>query len=373
MPNLNGGIVSLYVLGAVICIQLFYYIYFFIRLAYYKTLSKKQSQQHPVSVVVCARNEAANLTNNLVGVLVQKYSSTHEVIVVNDNSADESKYLLEALQKTFKQLTTVTLTQEAKLIPGKKYPLSVGIKTAKYAIVLLTNADCVPVSENWIHNMQDAYDEHTEIVLGYSLYKKYKGWLNAVIRFDAFHTALQYLSYALAKIPYMGVGKNLSYKKDVFFRHKGFSSTNHVDNGDDDLFISLAATKNNTRIIIDPDTFILSEPKRTWHSWKLQKKRHYTTAKYYKPIHKLLLMLYNTSHFLFYPLLVWSLFVSNEYFVISLVVLKYIMQGWIYYRTMQKLHVIDLWKWFIVLDIWTFFYYLLFTPTLWKKPSTRWV
>lgn len=372
MLNLNWSDISLYALGGIICIQLFYYIYFFLRLAYYKTSPKKQSQQHPVSVVVCARNEAENLADNLPGILVQKYSSTHEVIVVNDNSVDESKYLLEAFQKTFKNFTVVNLTQEAKLIPGKKYPLSVGIKTAKYEIILLTDADCVPASENWIYKMQHAYDEHTEIVLGYSPYKKYKGWLNTIIRFETFHTAIQYLSYALAKLPYMGVGRNLSYKKDVFFRHKGFSSINHVVSGDDDLFISLAATKNNTRIIIDPDTFTLSEPKRTWRSWRQQKGRHYSTARYYKPIHKFLLMLYNASNFLFYPLLACSLVVSNGQFVMGLIVLKYIVQGWIYYKTMQKLQVMDLWKWFIVLDIWTFFYYLLFAPTLWKKPRHQW-
>jgi glycosyltransferase involved in cell wall biosynthesis len=372
MPNLNWSVISLCILGVIICIQLFYYIYFFVRLAYYKEVPKKQSQQHPVSVVICARNEAENLANNLPGVLVQKYASTHEVIVVNDNSVDESKYLLASFQKTFKQLAVVTLTQEAKLIPGKKYPLSVGIKTAKHEVVLLTDADCVPASEDWIYKMQHAYNEDTEIVLGYSPYKKYKGWLNAIIRFETFHTALQYLSYTLAKLPYMGVGRNLSYKKDIFFRHKGFSSINHVTSGDDDLFISLAATKNNTRIIIDPDTFTLSEPKRTWRSWRLQKSRHYSTAKYYKPIHKLLLMVYNGSHFLFYPLLAWSLVICNWQLVSIFILIKYSIQGWVYYKTMQKLQAIDLWKWFIVLDIWTFFYYLLFAPTLWKKPRRQW-
>ena len=372
MPNLNWSNFSLYTLGSIVFIQLFYYIYFFLRLAYYKALPKKQSQQHPVSVVICARNEAENLANNLPGVLVQKYSSTHEVIVVNDNSLDESKYLLEEFKKTFKNLTVVNLTQEAKLIPGKKYPLSVGIKTSNYEIVLLTDADCVPASENWIYKMQDAYDQHTEIVLGYSPYKKYKGWLNAIIRFETFHTALQYLSYALAKLPYMGVGRNLSYKRAIFFRYKGFSSINHVASGDDDLFISLAATKNNTRIIIDPDTFTLSEPKRTWRSWRQQKGRHYSTARYYKPIHKFLLMLYNGSHFLFYPLLAWSLVICNWQLVSIFILIKYSIQGWVYYKTMKKLQVMDLWKWFIVLDIWTFFYYLLFAPTLWKKPQRRW-
>ena len=240
-----------YAFCLVTLIQVFYYLFFFTRLALYKTKSKPISQTHPVSVIICARDEAANLAKNLPGALVQQYSTTHEVIVVDDNSFDDSKYLLEELQKTFRQLHIVELKQEAKLIPGKKFPLSVGIKTAKYEIVLLTDADCVPVSEHWIDKMQQAFEPDTEIVLGYGPYHKKKGLLNRIIRWETFHTALQYFSYALAGIPYMGVGRNLSYKKEIFYRHKGFSAHNNIPSGDDDLFINMAATKKNTKININ--------------------------------------------------------------------------------------------------------------------------
>src|SRR5499426_1444394 len=123
-------------------IQVFYYSFFYSRVAFYKEKTKQQSQQHPVSVVICARDEDENIARNLPGVLVQQYASTREVIVVNDNSVDDSKYILEELQKTFKFLQIVDLKQEAKLISGKKYPLSIGIKEAKHEIVLLTDADC---------------------------------------------------------------------------------------------------------------------------------------------------------------------------------------------------------------------------------------
>ena len=156
-------------------IQLFYYLYFFVRLAFYKVKPVTTSQTHPVSVIICARDEAANLAKNLPGALVQKYRTTHEVIVVNDNSFDESKYILEEYQRTFKQLHLVELKQEARFIPGKKFPLSVGIKTAKYEIVLFTDADCVPASEFWIEKMQEGYRDNIEIVLGYGAYHKKKG------------------------------------------------------------------------------------------------------------------------------------------------------------------------------------------------------
>src|SRR5436190_18120790 len=264
MPLTNWEQIIFYCFAAVTAIQVFYYSWFFSRVAFYKQKQKLKSQQHPVSVIVCARDEDENLARNLPGVLVQTYRSTYEVVAVNDNSVDDSKYILQELKKTFRSLNVVELTQEAKLISGKKYPLSVGIREAKYEVLLLTDADCVPASDQWIQKMQEAYDDNTEIVLGYGAYHKKKGLLNKLIRFETFHTALQYLSYAIAGIPYMGVGRNLSYKKSVFFRLKGFSAHNHIASGDDDLFINLAANKKNTEIVIDKYAFTLSEPAGSW-------------------------------------------------------------------------------------------------------------
>src|SRR5215475_5606683 len=296
-----------YIFCIISLIQIFYYSYFYSRVALYNSKSRDQSQQHPVSVIICARDEDENIARNLPGVLVQKYPTTHEVIVVNDNSVDDSKYILEELQKTFKFLQIVDLKQEAKLISGKKYPLSIGIKEARHEIVLLTDADCVPASEFWIQKMQDAYVNGTEVVIGYGAYHKRPGLLNKLIRFETFHSALQYLSYALAGIPYMGVGRNLSYKKELFLRNKGFSSINHIPSGDDDLFINQTASRKNTAVLIDKEAITRSFPKTTWGGWLRQKQRHYTTARYYKGKHKFLLGLYFASQFAFYPFFVTSL------------------------------------------------------------------
>ncbi|MEO5967048.1 MAG: glycosyltransferase [Ferruginibacter sp.] len=353
-------------------IQIFYYLFFFSRLAFYKKKEAEISQTHPVSVVICARDEAGNLARNLPGSLVQAYKTTHEVIVVNDNSFDDSKYLLEEFKKDFKQLQVVELTQEAQMIPGKKFPLSVGIKTAKNEIVLLTDADCIPASENWIETMQSAYVENKEIVLGYGAYEKSKGVLNKLIRWETFHTALQYMSYAIAGIPYMGVGRNLSYKKTVFFRHKGFSSHNNVPGGDDDLFINKAANKNNTTIEIHPDSFTLSKPASTWSQWVQQKQRHYTTSKFYKPLHKWLLGLYSFSHFFYFPALVASAIFYDWKISLAIFVFRSIIQAITFNKTMKKLGEGDLFPWFIFLDIWMFFYYLIFASAIFKKPKQTW-
>ena len=357
---------------AVTVVQLFYYLYFFRRVAFFHPSPKEQSQQHPVSVIICARDEDENLARHLPGVLVQDYTTTHEVIVVNDNSIDDSKYILAELKKTFKKLQVVDLEQEAKLIAGKKYPLSIGIKEAKHEIVLLTDADCVPATDKWVYKMQDAFHNGVEVALGYGAYHKAPGFLNKAIRFETFHTALQYFGYALAGKPYMGVGRNLAYRKDVFFRNKGFSAINHIPSGDDDLFINRVANSHNTAVVLDPEAFTLSAPKQTWKDWKRQKSRHYSTGKFYKKGHQFLLGLYTATYFFFYPLFVLSLLFFDWRLALIPLGLRLLTLAIVWHKAMKRLGEEDLFGGFLLWDIWLFFYYIIFAPSLWRKPRKTW-
>lgn len=361
-----------YLFCLTIAVQVFYYLYFFMRFAFYKPAAKKTNMEHPVSVVICARDEADNLVKNLPGVLVQDYKTTHEIVLVNDNSTDESKYIIDEFKKSFKNLNHIELTQEAKHIPGKKYPLSVGIKSAKYETLLLTDADCVPASENWIQIMQDAYEDNTEIVLGYGAYHKKPGLLNKLIRFETFHSALQYFSYALAGMPYMGVGRNLSYKREVFMRNKGFASLNMIASGDDDLFINQVATKTNTRIEINKQAHTLSEPKTSWAAWIRQKNRHLGTSNFYKPKHKFLLGLYSLSLWWIYPLLAIAIIFYSWWIALAVWGVRFIIQTIIFFSSMKKLNEKDLIIFTLFFDIWMFFYFILFLPAIFKNPSKHW-
>lgn len=364
--------ICFYVFCGIIAIQLFYYLYFFQRLAFFRSPEKETNQEHAVSVVICARDEAHNLVKTLPGVLVQQYRTTHEVVLVNDNSTDDTKYLVDEFKKMFKNINYIELTQEAKMISGKKFPLSMGIKSAKHEILLLTDADCVPASEHWIQRMQECYTEGTEIVLGYGAYHKKPGLLNKLIRFETFHTAIQYLSYALAGMPYMGVGRNLSYKKDVFLRNKGFSSINQIPSGDDDLFINQVARPDNTTICIDQEAHTLSEPKTRWSDWMTQKYRHYTTSNYYKSNHKFFLGLYSFSLFWIYPLLAVSIIFYNWWMALAVFGVRFLVQAVVFYKSMKKLNEKDLWPWFLLFDIWMFFYFIFTVPAIWKAPRKNW-
>ena len=178
---------------------------------------------------------------------------------------------------------------------GKKFPITLAIKGAKYEHVLLTDADCKPSSHQWLRKMAGSFSTAKQIVIGYGPFTKQKGFLNKLIRFDAAWIGVNYLSMALSKLPYMGVGRNLGYTKTLFNSVSGFKSHYALPSGDDDLFIQQVAQKSNYTINIDPETFCFSPAAPTWKRWVRQKSRHYTTSNQYKVIKKLLLGIYPIS------------------------------------------------------------------------------
>jgi hypothetical protein len=170
----------------------------------------------------------------------------------------------------------------------------------------------------------------------------------------------------------MGVGRNLSYKRELFMKNKGFSSINMIPSGDDDLFINKVATKKNIAIVIDPESHTLSEAKKTWDGWFTQKYRHYTTTKYYRPKHKLWLGLYSISFGMFFPYCIASAIMYNWWISLSILAFRWLIQGIIYHKSMKKLNESDLFPLYILFDIWMFVYYIITFPSLWKKPKQKW-
>ena len=201
-----------------------------------------------------------------------------------------------------------------------------------------------PVSSQWIALMADGFSKEKEIVLGYGAYDKSSGILNRLIRFDTAHIALQYFSFALAGIPYMGVGRNMAYRKSLFYENKGFTAHYTIHSGDDDLFINRAATNNNTQIVANPDSFTISQPKKTFKEWWIQKKRHMSTSRYYRRNHKFLLGLYSFSTFFFYALFILLLALNyNILPVLALFIMRLAMQLFIFRKTLIRLNEKGVW------------------------------
>lgn len=347
--SFNFGELSFYILTIFVfawVVQMAYHWILFRRLAFYKKQERACSYE-PVSVIVCAR-DAYEYLLDLIPVLLKQDYPDYEVVIVNDCSQDQTEEYLKDLARNNPKINLVNLTQNLNFFHGKKFPLSMGIKSARHGLLLLTDADCVPTTDQWIKEMVKAYDRDTEIVVAYGPYFERKGLLNKLIRFDTLYIAMQYLSLALAKKPYMGVGRNLSYRKSTFMKNKGFTSHYNIPSGDDDLFISQVANKRNTNVYIDSINRVESEPKRTWGTWIRQKKRHYSTGIKYKPQTNRALGLLLGSRLAYYPSLIALFFLPKAfnisfgetyYFaIIGLFALThYVTQFTIYYKSAKQL------------------------------------
>ena len=326
-------VVAIY-LGSFI-IQLFYYLFIFSRLAFFKA-EKVSAEELPVSVIICAKNERDNLLEYLPLYLNQQYKN-FEVIVVNDNSVDDSGDVLRAFQLQHPLLKIVNVPDTDRFYGSKKFALTLGIKAAQHDNVLLTDADCKPATNQWVKLMSQ-YAKKKAIVLGVGAYERKKGLLNKLIRFETFYTALQYLSFAQVKLPYMGVGRNLGYQTQLFFKNKGFSSHQHILSGDDDLFINEVANKRNTQIIINQNAQTISNAKTTYSSWVRQKKRHFLSGGHYKFKHKFMLGLLQLSQMIFIVLFVFlAIKVRPVYLIVGVFLFRYLIQMLIFKLSANKI------------------------------------
>lgn len=276
-----------------IALQGVYFTCFLVALIKKPTYEKTELQ--PMSVIVCAHDEEQNL-RELIPLLLKQQHPDFEVIIVNDRSNDGTYDLL--LEETAKhdRLRMVQVDTTPNHVNGKKYAITLGIKAARYDWILLTDADCRPHSEFWIQSMSEQCTTENEIVLGYSPYQKENGFLNLFIRYETLFAALQYVSYTILKNPYMGVGRNLAYRKSLFLNNKGFNGFLGVTGGDDDLFVNQHATGTNTSICVGEKALVYSVPKKTWKEYFHQKVRHLTVGKKYRIKHKVLLGIFSFTH-----------------------------------------------------------------------------
>jgi cellulose synthase/poly-beta-1,6-N-acetylglucosamine synthase-like glycosyltransferase len=279
-------------------VQIFYYLWFYLAVILYKH-PLSGADKNSVSVIICARNEAENLQKFLPAVLEQDYPD-YEVIVVNDCSDDSTYDVLGKYLLKYPHLKVSNVNKDPKFTHNKKFAQFIGIKAARNEILLFTDADCSPESNKWIESMAARFTGKTDFVLGYGGYLPRRGLLNRYIRYDSMTIAMQYLGMAIRGVPYMGVGRNLAYRRSVFFNNKGFGSHYNIISGDDDLFVNSNAGKKNTSVEFRKESHTRSLPCTSFWDWVAQKRRHFTTAPFYKLRDKLLLVTEPASRIIFY-------------------------------------------------------------------------
>ncbi|MBK9509304.1 MAG: glycosyltransferase [Cytophagaceae bacterium] len=263
-----------------IVIQLIYILFIFTKVVGHQDFEADEKLP-PVSIIIAASNELENL-RELLPILDKQDYPDFEILIADDRSSDGTYDYLLLNEDKLKHLSFLRVLDLPFHFTAKKYAVTMAVKKAKHEILLFTDADCRPMGDQWIKTMVSQMTEGKEIVLGFSKYQFFPGKLNSLIRYETFQTALQYLSFALAGVTFMGVGRNLLYKKSLFWKNNGFTSHFGLLSGDDDLFINETATGKNVAVSISEDGYTESEPKKTWSEWFVQKRRHLSVGKKYK-------------------------------------------------------------------------------------------
>lgn len=376
--NTPLAIALLSLVGAAVLYQIYFYLRYINQGGKSsKVILKNTTPDYPpVSVIICARNEYENLQDYLAVILSQDYPC-YEVIVVNDSSDDETDLLLERLSRQHANLYHTFVPRGARILSSKKLALTIGIKAAKYEHLLLTDADCRPESKNWIREMMQGFaNENTEVVVGFSPYFEKKGLLNHIISYDTLFSGLQYMGMARSGHPYMGVGRNLAYKRSTFFNIGGFKTLINNLAGDDDLFVNRVATRKNTTVVCNKDSLVWSQPKTTWHEWLHQKHRHLSVSPKYRLGSKLRLTIEPMTRALLYlsllACILWGGYVVTAV-AMALFLLRCLVQRCVINAATRRLGLrkigIGLWIYDIIMPLITL--YILFTQRF-KKRALYW-
>lgn len=323
-------------LGSFILISYFFYFFYFNRV-------KPNSQQNPsfqslppASVVICARDAALHLEKHLEDWLNQDYPE-FEVVVVDDCSADETAYLLVTESEKHPRLKYVLMDPAVIKNGGKKLALTLGIKKAQYEHLVLTDADCIPQSDQWLKHMMGGFQNNKSIVLGVAPIES-KGFLGGLIHYENMLTALNYLGMALRNQAYMGVGRSLAYTKTLYHSVGGFSSHHHIPAGDDDLFVQSVATAQNTAVVINPEAYIHSKGPKNFQAYWRQRMRHLWVGKWYKSSVSFKLSILPMTQFLFWVgIIIFFILGSSWLYPVILILLKWIPEWIIFYQKSRLL------------------------------------
>jgi len=354
---------------ATVTIQLGYYLIVFGIFSFGKT-KKNNPKRIPISVIVCAKNEAEHVAK-FIPLLAEQNYPDFEIVLIDDASSDTTLDIFEEFEKHYKNIKLVKVANNEAFWGNKKFALTLGIKASTKDYLLFTDADCYPTSKNWITEMSSHFTMQKTIVLGYGAYEKIpNSFLNTLIRFETLMTAVQYFSWAKIGKPYMGVGRNLAYKREEFFKVDGYRDHLKLRSGDDDLFINQVGRKKNTTICYAADSFTYSKPKMTFKDWFKQKRRHLSTATFYNAFDRSQLGLFYMSQLLFLLLpIILLAFQFQWIIVLAIIGFRYLFTWITLGFAAGKLKEKDVMYWFPLIEMVLIFTQLnIFIVNIFSKP-----
>ena len=218
--------------------------------------SNETSDRTPASIIIYSQGEADRLESLLPSVLGQDYDGPFEVIVVNEGDSPDVRNVISALQMSNRNLYLTFTPDGARSLSRKKLALTLGIKAARYPVVVQTTTDAVISSDQWLTKILRHFNNReVGIVLGYAAPSS-DITVSRRCSFDYTNDSVAWLSPAINHRPFRGSELNLAYRRELFFANKGFSRSLNLHFGDDDIFISEIANKTNTVVELSPDSVI---------------------------------------------------------------------------------------------------------------------
>jgi len=240
---------------------------------------------HGASIVIYAKNNYRHLKENLPLLLNQSYHA-FEVVIVNDISDDDSDLYLDSMARQHTNLHVIHMNSGLNFFKGKKFPQSLGIRSAQYDTIIFTDVDCRPASAFWLRRMMSSFDDTVSVVLGYAAMDKSSGMLNRCFRMDNILYFMRFLGFAKRRMPVSGSARNIAFRKKFFSERNSFRDLYYMLSGDDDLFINRIVGRYNTAVQIHPEAHMVFSAPGKLRTWLVMKKDQMAGSHYYRFQHK---------------------------------------------------------------------------------------
>lgn len=324
--------------GLIILFQILHYI-----LIYGKLLFKKKKQDNPasyndepkgVSVVVVVNNNSKALQEELLKLLEQDYP-LFEVLVVNENSSDDTEYILTVLKNAYPHLTIVNLGKNANKFSDRKFSVAIGIRSAKYDTIVLSDIIADVKDFNWLKSMVVPMKDK-KILVGFVNIGKRKGLLNQFVQYYHATWSMNSLGYALMGFPFSADGRNMAYSKEFFFQKGGLIAQYRENCHQEDYFLSRFANKKNTFINLDPDSFVTYPAYKDYKSFKRMAYSQFLSHKAFSFSTKMRLALIPVTSLLLYLTVAFMIYIGFPWqYLVLPVLIKWTVQI-IYYNKCTK-------------------------------------
>ena len=303
------ALISLIILAVIVFFLLLYYLAFYGRFSFRKEKKAMMTENlPPISIIIVARDESHHLIKSLPLLLTQNYPK-YEVVLVNDNSRDETPQLAIEMNNKYHNLHYVNMSSSISNIEGKKFPLAIGIQAALYQHIVFTEASCIPTSPYWLQHIATSFARRTSVVLGHATYEKAPGLTNRILHYDALIRSVQAFSYTIAKMPVMADGRNMAYDKQLFFNNKEqYFRHARLPFGEDCIFVNEVVKRDACDVIASPEAVIEQYP-ITFSKWLRGKRFELVSRSYYRFFPRFLLVFYNWLSFFFYAAAIVSLLI----------------------------------------------------------------